>query len=1288
MKKFVTAFAAGVATVFGLFAETYKVATSEELVTAVANAGAGDEIVLAANTYSLDGTLAVGEAITVRGATGDWKDVIIRGSGAAEERVIYIQNATLESVTVTNGRVPYDGTGGGIYLDGGTVRNCRLTDNQSGGNNRGGIAIANNGGTVVDCLIDGNTHSGGNCRGLAYVQWNGAIGERLVITNNVNTGALHGSDGNWRQGGGACVYGGTLRNSLIAFNRAGTYGSAGGTQNTGIGVTITDGTLENCTIYGNTYDGVANGIFAGVGRTGGTVRNCLISANAGSAGEQNWVGSPSSFVTCCTSPVDGLADASLADETTLVFDRGVARLIRGSSAINAATDPGTYGEDAIDLYGNLRIRDGLDIGCVEYVEPSFGCVFTADRTSGLGEYVVTLVAHPEGNLDGLNCTWSFSDGSADIVGTSEITHRISAIGMTTVTLVARNRWGGSETWTQTFTMQPKTHYVKKGNPGAEAPYASIATAAADIPTAVAAAVEGAEVVVLPPDDGSMYVLSSTLTIAKGVTIRGSTGDWKDVVISRGGGNRAIDVKSAAFRLESVTVRDGMVNEGDGAGGGLRMFYGGTVTNCRITACSVNGARRQGIGIYNNGGTVVDTVIDNCTGKDYFRGIAYYQSGASALMDRCVITNNAATTLCNGDRGWTLGVVSLNGGVIRNTLIARNSLGSVGSEPNTSIPVPLAVRQQGGTLRECTIVDNTYESFGSLADYARGVWLSGGNVVNCIIGNNGQSATRVQNWTGSAASYKNCCVYPVDAGMSNPQEFTAGTVAYGSDGRIRLLNGSGAVGNALVDGTYGEGAVDIYGNPRMVDGKQDIGCVQYVAPAFACTFTWDVASGLDSFTATLTAHPDGDLEGLDYVWSFSDGSPDVAGGDKAVITHTFSTYGETTVTLTARNAAGNEATQSQVFTVQPSRHYVRQGNPGADGYFIDEATAAASIEDAVAIAFEGAEIVILPNDDGSAYSVAKTISIAKNITLRGSTGNRDDIVLDGANAVRVLSVTARGGFALRDLTVARGYVPEGDGAGGGVALHYGGIVSNCHITACTVGGWRRQGVGLYNSGGTVVDCLIDNNVGSGYYRGIGYCQTGSGALMDRCIVTGNVAKTTCCGDPGWSLGAGAWIGGGTIRNTLVAWNSAGDAGSELGASNPITVGVYFAGRQMVNCTIIGNTYGDGGSKEGDCWGLRNAGGSYVNSLIADNGCTNGVVYNVKNGFTSQFAACSELSNAYRMSRGRFVLSPASALVDAGTLELCDVGPLDVYGHPRIHGKKGVDIGAVECQDSYGLMLILK
>lgn len=32
--------------------------------------------------------------------------------------------------------------------------------------------------------------------------------------------------------------------------------------------------------------------------------------------------------------------------------------------------------------------------------------------------------------------------------------------------------------------------------------------------------------------------------------------------------------------------------------------------------------------------------------------------------------------------------------------------------------------------------------------------------------------------------------------------------------------------------------------------------------------------------------------------------------------------------------------------------------------------------------------------------------------------------------------------------------------------------------------------------------------------------------------------------------------------------------------------------------------------------------------------------------------------------------------------------DVYGRPRVHGKKGVDIGAVECQDDYGLMVILR
>ena len=94
------AFAAGVATVFGLFAETYKVANSEELVTAVANASAGDEIVLTNDTYALAETLTINRAITVRSASGDWRDVIISGPGTTNVRAIYIANAgaTLEGV--------------------------------------------------------------------------------------------------------------------------------------------------------------------------------------------------------------------------------------------------------------------------------------------------------------------------------------------------------------------------------------------------------------------------------------------------------------------------------------------------------------------------------------------------------------------------------------------------------------------------------------------------------------------------------------------------------------------------------------------------------------------------------------------------------------------------------------------------------------------------------------------------------------------------------------------------------------------------------------------------------------------------------------------------------------------------------------------------------------------------------------------------------------------------------------------------------------------------------------
>lgn len=50
--------------------------------------------------------------------------------------------------------------------------------------------------------------------------------------------------------------------------------------------------------------------------------------------------------------------------------------------------------------------------------------------------------------------------------------------------------------------------------------------------------------------------------------------------------------------------------------------------------------------------------------------------------------------------------------------------------------------------------------------------------------------------------------------------------------------------------------------------------------------------------------------------------------------------------------------------------------------------------------------------------------------------------------------------------------------------------------------------------------------------------------------------------------------------------------------------------------------------------------------------------------------------------------ASGLVNKGRPLGWHAGATDVYGRPRVHGKKGVDIGAVECQSGCGLMLMLK
>lgn len=151
---------------FAAFAATTNVATVADLIDAVQNASAGDEIVVKASgspyEFSSDQKDIVGHlyarvSITLRGETGNPDDVVLVGNA---NRILYLSEKgnTISGLTFRNGDCsayeirsvePYDQARGGAILlrAGGSasdstteIRNCRFESCKS---KRGGGACAN-----------------------------------------------------------------------------------------------------------------------------------------------------------------------------------------------------------------------------------------------------------------------------------------------------------------------------------------------------------------------------------------------------------------------------------------------------------------------------------------------------------------------------------------------------------------------------------------------------------------------------------------------------------------------------------------------------------------------------------------------------------------------------------------------------------------------------------------------------------------------------------------------------------------------------------------------------------------------------------------------------------------------------------------------------------------------------------------------------------------------------------------------------------------------------------------
>ena len=330
-------------------------------------------------------------------------------------------------------------------------------------------------------------------------------------------------------------------------------------------------------------------------------------------------------------------------------------------------------------------------------------------------------------------------------------------------------------------------------------------------------------------------------------------------------------------------------------------------------------------------------------------------------------------------------------------------------------------------------------------------------------------------------------------------------------------------------------------------------------------------------------------------------------------------------------------------------------------------AATNVQDAVDAAGDGVTIVV----SNGAYAISAPITIAKGVTLRGLTGNPEDVVFANDNAERLLYLDHAD-------AVAAGFVLEGGSRkvwGQGAYIDAaGGTVSNCVVRGCTASG----------SGGAA----------SAVYVGSAY------GLVTHCAVTNNAYAAT--GTPSSYFVPGIRVdAGGRVENTLVADNA--DTGTR-NTSYTAASGVRVERGRLLNCTVVNNS----GPAVGGVWLNHNdaANCSATNCVVAGNASTTlGATYGntlpharsmnrfdhcASDDGAPINAACTNapVSVLFKgWDRHNYRPAANSPLVDAGVSSGLAVGTADLAGRPRIFGK-AIDIGCYESLHHARTMLILQ
>ncbi len=612
-----------------------------------------------------------------------------------------------------------------------------------------------------------------------------------------------------------------------------------------------------------------------------------------------------------------------------------------------------------------------------------------------------------------------------------------------------------------------------------------------------------------------YNLGSTLTIDKELTVIGFGASPEDVIIQPEGGRiNLVTLSHTDAVLENITVRNG--------GRGVYLDGGGTVRKCIISG----NAGTSTSGVYmRNGGLVEHCVIRENSSN--YTGSGAHLTGAGCILRNSLIINNSGSS-GNGFGGG----VYLHGStdaVVENCTIVRNYAWQAGGGIYSS--------QSAGTVKNSIVMFNRSP---------QGMNLSGNPVVD-----NSTILSPEHTRTGTTRAI-------------DPQFMDF------ENGDYRLRPGSPAIDTG-VDEPWMSDATDLDGNPRL-DGIVDVGAYELKRGSLVAGLQPSVRSGFMSDNEIVfTGAAEGlNTNGLSFFWDFeNDGTPDIEGLDRAVVTNIYSTCGQKTVKVTITNNFSETAVYTFTNAVKIGLQTVYAAiGTNSDTYpYASWNAAASNILDAVDVAVDGTLVKV----GAGHYLLDETVEISGAIHLEGVAG-ASATILDGQASVGCMKVELpwETTNTYTDAVVEGFTICNGRTEDPGVTMTLGGILRHCIISNNIVssGNGGTGGASLASANGLVEFCLIAENQAQRY--GVGGAYLTLGAVMRNCLVYGN-------------------------------WTAGGNA--------PGTGGVKLRGGTVENCTIVGN-YSPTSSGAGGMSSVVS--GKLINSIVYFNKGDNGSVDDIKSG----------------------------------------------------------------------------